>query len=120
MIVLQVELGFLCVLALLAYLRMRSFSEAALRQILDSLGEIHLSLSREVRTAPAHVESKAPLNPTSAVEILRLDGTKWCHHSYRESDDHPDVLEALSTPGLAIRRSGKDLEVGFQLTDQEG
>lgn len=45
-----------------------------------------------------------PAGPTPLVELLRRDasGTAWCHHSWRPAG-HPDISEALDTPGLAVR-----------------
>lgn len=42
----------------------------------------------------------------SNVQILKkIDGV-WQHHSYRDRPDHPDVQEAINTPGLAVAING--------------
>lgn len=54
-----------------------------------------------------------PLGPHDSVEILCFDGAHWCHHSWREPN-HSDILEALRTPGLAIRHPDRPMEEGYQ------
>jgi hypothetical protein len=39
------------------------------------------------------------------VELLRRHGDAWVTHSWRPQG-HPDIQEALDTPGLAVRRGG--------------
>ena len=44
--------------------------------------------------------------------LKRVDGD-WRHIGYRHSE-HPDIAEALATPGLAVRHADGRIEVGQQ------
>lgn len=52
---------------------------------------------------PPASEPERPGKPVPLVELLRR-GTEseWTHHSWRPAG-HPDISEALATPGLAVR-----------------
>lgn len=57
---------------------------------------------------PAGTEMQQALQQTAGpvpmLELLRRSAfsNEWCHHSWRPSG-HPDILEAIETPGLAVR-----------------
>lgn len=51
-------------------------------------------------TAEAEAQSSQ-----GAVRLLKRVGSGWVHIGHRH-EEHPDVAEALRTPGLAVMRNG--------------
>ena len=51
--------------------------------------------------------------PAASHEIVKRVRDKWIHVGFRRPH-HPDVQEALDTPGLAVRHSDGRIEEGNQ------
>jgi hypothetical protein len=58
-----------------------------------------------VRVQGNDTPQSKPATRSKDVELLKNIGGKWIHHSWKP-EGHPDIQEALDTPGLAIRRDG--------------
>jgi len=67
------------------------------------------SLIATRNTVETHVTA-VPVDPTGRVEILRTNGERVGIRT----PGHPDIDEALRTPGLAVRWPSGDLDLGNQ------
>jgi hypothetical protein len=52
-------------------------------------------------------------DPNAAVQLLKRVGAEWIHLGHRHYT-HPDVREALETPGLAVRFADGRIDEGIQ------
>ena len=71
---------------------------------------VRLSLSYKISVNPP--ASPGPHIPSGEVELLKMVGNAWVHHGWRHAG-HPDVREAIETPGLAVR-TGTVMQLGRQ------
>jgi hypothetical protein len=63
-------------------------------------------LYRVNRHARARLTAEAEAQSAhGTVRILKREGAGWVHVGHRH-DEHPDIAEALRTPGLAVMRGG--------------
>jgi hypothetical protein len=80
--ILEIELGALVALELLALVKRAPVATPA------------------AKPAPAAAPSASSAS-SAAVEIVKLCGARWVHVGHRAAG-HPDIVEALATPGLAL------------------
>lgn len=66
----------------------------------------------EVPTTPKMVEVDKS-QPVEGYEIIRREGKNWIHVGHRPQG-HPDIKEALDTPGLAVIYPDKTRDFGNQ------
>lgn len=96
--ILELELGALVALqAVAVYLAWRGPAKIVL-------------LAHKPGEAPAVSPSAAP---HAHLEIVKRVGDRWLFHGLRHRG-HPDVAEALATPGLAVRHADGRIEEGAQ------
>lgn len=94
--ILELELGAVIALQLAARLRKPAATPAA------------------APTAPAPVSpSGAAAESDGLVEVLKKHGEAWLRIGSRHAA-HPDIHEALHTPGLAVRHIDGSIEEGKQ------
>jgi hypothetical protein len=111
--ILELELGLLCLLAAVP-------AVAAIRGKTTQLSGDKLSPC-ELRpdwweAAPSQQTQHAAPFPAAAhesVEILKRIGDHWFHVGHRHAN-HPDIKEALATPGLAVRHADGSIHEGVQ------
>ena len=118
---------YLLLIALVACLAILNWQTAELLKLARNPKSLSLHLPprppaapvEPARTTPTPAGPVVPHPPAAQhpmhgwVELLqRIDG-EWRHHSLR-IDGHKDIAEALATPGMAIRRMGKEIQEGVQ------
>ena len=101
-ILVSIGCGLLAIIVLFACaLRM-------LRRLCNLAGAVNRLLLDNTATQPA---SRAV--PADVVEVLRLQNDAWVHHNWVR-DGTPACQLALDTPGLALRRTRNEMDLGRQ------
>lgn len=102
--ILELELAALVALNAIALYRGRKPKPVSVTQA--GLAPAHFTQNLTAAAAPAAAQSEP-------VEIVKRVGDLWFTVGHRHAA-HPDVEEALRTPGLAVRRATGAIEEGKQ------
>jgi soluble lytic murein transglycosylase-like protein len=97
-------------LELAALVALQVVSEVRSRRHRRDLAKL-LEAKRSAAPAAAAPAAAAPAPPTEHVEIIKRHGAGWVRVGHRHAE-HPDVREALVTPGLAVRHPDGRIEGG--------